>query len=99
MWLDRHKLDSQESFKLCPHSDRMGLNTYSHFDISTANILVVYVTIKVFYYLKDLNYDILSCLIYHRNFVVFCTVDGWVQPMVAANTAILLPFTGSSHWS
>ena len=35
-------------------------------------------------YLQCKYYDILSCLIYHRNFVVFITVDGWVQPLVAA---------------
>ena len=35
-------------------------------------------------YIRRRYYDILSCLIYHRNFVVFFTVDGWVQPMVAA---------------
>jgi hypothetical protein len=35
-------------------------------------------------YIGRRYYDILSCLIYHRNFVVFFTVDGWVQPLVAA---------------
>ena len=35
-------------------------------------------------YIGRKYYDILSCLIYHRNFVVFFTVDGWVQPLVAA---------------
>jgi hypothetical protein len=35
-------------------------------------------------YIGRRNYDILSCLIYHRNLVVICTVDGWVQPMAAA---------------
>ena len=41
-------------------------------------------------YIGRIYYDILSCLIYHRNFIVFCTADGWVQPMVAVTTAILL---------
>ena len=36
-------------------------------------------------YIGRKYYDILSCLIYHRNFVVFITVDGGVQPMVAAD--------------
>ena len=35
-------------------------------------------------YIGRRYYDILSCLIYHRNLVAVCTVDGWVQPMVAA---------------
>ena len=35
-------------------------------------------------YIGRRYYDILSCLIYHRNSVVFFTVDGWVQPLVAA---------------
>ena len=35
-------------------------------------------------YIGRRYYDILSCLIYHRNLVVMCTVDGGVQPMAAA---------------
>ena len=35
-------------------------------------------------YMGRRYYDILSCLIYHRNLVAICTVDGWVQPLVAA---------------
>ena len=35
-------------------------------------------------YIGRKYYDILSCLIYHRNLLVICTVDGGVQPMAAA---------------
>ena len=35
-------------------------------------------------YIDRKYYDILSCLIYHSNFVVFSTADGGVQPMAAA---------------
>ena len=37
-----------------------------------------------------LYYDILLCLTYHSNFIIFCTADDWVQPKIAASTAI--------HW-
>ena len=35
-------------------------------------------------YIGRRYYDILSCLIYHRNLLVIYTVDGGVQPMAAA---------------
>ena len=39
-------------------------------------------------YIDRKYYDILLCLIYHRNLVVICTADGRIQPMIVPSTTI-----------
>jgi hypothetical protein len=39
-------------------------------------------------YIDRKYYDILSCLVYHRNLVVICTADGRIQPMIVPSTTI-----------
>ena len=69
---------------------------YSHNPSFIYSWLISHILEREFFYLGQLHskyidrkyYDILLCLIYHRNLVVICAADCRIQPMIVPSTTI-----------